>query len=100
MKSGYKILWTDHALYELKNTIKHLEKEWTEKELENFSEQLDRTIELISKNPELFQVSKKKKNIRRVVVARFNTMYYRLNNETVEILSFFSNRQEPLKRKI
>ncbi|CAL65903.1 type II toxin-antitoxin system RelE/ParE family toxin [Christiangramia forsetii] len=100
MKSGYKILWTDHALYELQETIKYLEEEWTEKELENFSEQLDHTIELISKNPELFQVSKKKKNIRRAVIARFNTMYYRLNNENVEILSFFSNRQDPNKRKI
>jgi plasmid stabilization system protein ParE len=68
--------------------------------LENFSQKLDHTIELISKNPELFQASKKKKNIRRVVVAKYNTLYYRLNYETVEIISFFSNRQDPKKRKI
>jgi len=100
MKSGYKILWTDHALYELQKTVKHLEEKWTEKELENFSQELDHTIELISKNPELFQASKKKKNIRRAVVAKFNNLYYRVNNETVEIISFFSNRQDPNKRKI
>lgn len=31
MKSGYKILWSDHAMYELKKTIKHLEENSTEK---------------------------------------------------------------------
>ena len=100
MKSGYRILWTDHALYELGKTVKHLEENWTEKELEKFSRELDHTLELISKNPELFPISKKKKNIRRAVVARFNTLYYRHNNESVEIISFFSSRQDPNKRKI
>ncbi|TVZ28078.1 plasmid stabilization system protein ParE [Gillisia sp. Hel_I_86] len=100
MKSGYKILWTDHAISELKDTIEHLEEKWTEKELSNFSEELDHTIELISKNPELFQVSSKKKEVRRAVVARYNNLYYRTKNDTVEILSIFSNRQDPDKINI
>ena len=62
MKSGYKILWTQHAISELEQTVKYLEENWTEKELRNFSRELDHTIELISKNPNLFQVSTKKKN--------------------------------------
>jgi plasmid stabilization system protein ParE len=93
MKSGYKVFWTDHAFSELKDTYRHLEENWTEKEL-------DHTIELISKNPELFQVSKKKKEVRRAVVARFNNLYYRTKNDTIEILSIFSNRQDPSKIKI
>ena len=36
MKSGYNVLWTDHALSELKNTIEFLENNWSEKELKNF----------------------------------------------------------------
>ncbi len=100
MKSGYKVLWTDHAISELKDTIEYLGKNWTERELSNFSEELDHTVELISKNPELFQVSKKKKGVRRAVVARYNNLYYRTKNDTVEILSLFSNRQDPDKIKI
>ena len=100
MKSGYKILWTNHALSELENTIEYLKENWTERELKNFSKELDYTIELISKKPELFQVSNKNKNVRRAVVAKFNNLYYRLNKETVEILSFFSNRQNPDRIKI
>ena len=100
MKSGYKVLWTDHAISELKDTIEYFEENWTERELSNFSEELDHTVELISKNPELFQVSKKKKEVRRAVVARYNNLYYRTKNDTVEILSLFSNRQDPDKIKI
>ena len=100
MKSGYKILWTHHALSELKATIEYLEKNWTERELKIFFRELDHTIELISRNPKIFQQSKKRKNIRRAVVSKLNTLYYRENNDTVEILSFFSNRQDPDRIKI
>ena len=57
MKSGYKILWSDHAIFELKETIEYLENKWTEKELRTFSAKLGHTIELISKSPEIFPIS-------------------------------------------
>ena len=62
MKSGYKILWTDHAISELKETIKYLENNWTEKEIRKFAAKLDHTVELISKMPEIFPESIEKKN--------------------------------------
>lgn len=96
MKSGYNVLWTDHALSELENTIDYLEKNWTGKEIKNFFRELDHTVELISRNPDLFQ-SSKKKNIRRAVIARYNNLYYRTEEDTVIILSLFSNRQDPNK---
>jgi plasmid stabilization system protein ParE len=49
MKSGYNILWTEHAISELKETINYLKAKWTERELRLFSAKLDHTIELISK---------------------------------------------------
>ena len=100
MKSGYKIQWTDHALSELRDIIEYLEENWTDRELKKFSKELDHIIELISKNPELFQTSKQKKTVRRAVIAKFNNLYYRQKNETVEILSLFSNRQDPDKIRI
>ncbi|GGW26863.1 hypothetical protein [Arenibacter certesii] len=57
MRSGYKILWTDHALTALEETIKYLETNWTERELRNFSAKPEHTIELLSKTPELFPSS-------------------------------------------
>ncbi|RZK00250.1 MAG: type II toxin-antitoxin system RelE/ParE family toxin [Flavobacterium sp.] len=100
MTNGYKIFWTDFALKELENTIEYLQENWTEKELRNLASKLEETITLLSQNPTLFQVSEVKKDIRRVVILKHNTLYYRLFNEQVEIISFFSNRQSPQKRKV
>ena len=100
MANGYKILWTDFALNELEKTIEYLEENWTERELRNLAIEIEETLNLLSHNPNLFQKSDIKKEIRRVVVAKHNTLYYRINNNTIEIISFFSNRQSPKKRKL
>lgn len=100
MKSGYEILWTDNALGELEKTITYLEENWTEKELKNLASKLDHTLNLISLNPFLFQVSDSKKEVRRAIVLTLNTLYYQIKDDKIEIISFFSNRQNPKKRKL
>ena len=99
MKSGYKILWTEHALNELSDTYEYLELHFTERELKKLSTELDRTLNLISQNPYLFPISELK-GVRRAVIKKFNTLYYREKGNYIEILSFFSNQQNPNKRKI
>ncbi len=100
MKSGYKIEWTDNALAELKATYQYIEDNWTERELRNLSIAIENTLKLISDNPKIFPVSERKR-IRKVVVRKWNTLYYvEQKNNRVEILSFFSNRQKPNKRRI
>ena len=100
MKNGYKILWTAFALKELEITIEYLEENWTEKELRTLAESIEEKLALISQNPNLFQASDNKKNIRRVVIQTYNTLYYRFENEQIEIISFFSNRQNPKRRNL
>lgn len=96
MKSGYKILWTENAISELNCTYEYLHNNFSEKELSRLSLEIEKFIELISNSPNLFQKSDFK-NVRRVIILKHNTMYYRENENTIEILSFFSNRQNPQK---
>ncbi|HMP29502.1 MAG TPA: type II toxin-antitoxin system RelE/ParE family toxin [Saprospiraceae bacterium] len=100
MENGLKIFWTDNALKELQNTIEYLQEHWSEKELRSLAHNLEKTLELISNNPNIFQSSEYKKDIRRAVVMKLNTLYYRVNGNTVEFISFFSNRQNPIRRKL
>lgn len=97
MENGYKILWTNHALKELSETYDYLETNFTEREMKKLSLEIDKTLKLISINPRLFPLSEFK-GVRKIAIKKFNTMYYRENENTVEILSFFSNRQNPDKR--
>jgi len=99
MVSGFKIQWTDHALSELSNTVKHLEENWTEKELIQFANALDNTVEIITRHPEIYPVSNEKKKIRKAVVDRNNAVYYRVVNRSIQILSVFGTRQDPVKKK-
>jgi plasmid stabilization system protein ParE len=70
-------------------------KNFSEKELKNLAESIEENLILISKNPNLYQVSEAKKDLRRIVILRYNSLYYRIKNDTIEIISFFSNRQNP-----
>ncbi|MFN5794594.1 MAG: type II toxin-antitoxin system RelE/ParE family toxin, partial [Bacteroidota bacterium] len=91
----YRIFWTDFALEELEKTIEYLKENFSEKELKNLAESIEENLILISKNPNLYQVSEAKKDLRRIVILRYNSLYYRIKNDTIEIISFFSNRQNP-----
>jgi len=95
MKNGYSIKWSDHALEELVEVITYLEDNWTEKELKNLSRKIEKTVFLISNNPELYPVIFKEKTIRRAVITKHNNLYYRKQNGEIEIISFFSNRKNP-----
>ena len=100
MKSGYKILWTQHSLHELKSTMTFLEQNWTKKELQSFVTKLDHTVELISKTPQMFPSTlMNKKNIRKAVIDKNNNLYYQINAYSINILSVFSSQQHPNKRK-
>ena len=100
MKSGYKIIWTNHALLELSETIQYLENSWTEKELRKFSAVLNHVIEIISKNPLIFPKTTVKNDVHRAVIDKLNTLYYRIVKNNIEILSVFSNRQSSEKIRI
>ena len=99
MKNGYKVFWTQNALDELSRTIEYLENNFTEKELKKLAQKLEDTIEIISKSPTIYPNADSKK-IYKAMILKFNTLYYRIKDNNIEILSFFSNRQNPGKRKI
>ena len=99
MKSGYEIVWSDQALKELEETIKYLKQNFTNKELRKLAVDIERNLDIISENPLIFSRTERF-DIRKVVIAKFNTLYYKIENEKIEIISFFSNRQNPSNRKI
>lgn len=99
MRSGYNIRWADNALNELAKTIEYLEKDFTDKDIEKLALKVESIIQLIAQNPHIFLKSEFK-NIYKVVILKYNTLYYRLKDTDVEIISFFSNRQNPKKRKV
>ena len=97
MKNGYKILWTDFALKELESTIEYLEENWTSREIQKFALLLDLQLNRLKIYPNLFPESHRYKKIRKSVLTRQVSMYYRVVNLEIQIISLFDNRQNPKK---
>lgn len=84
---------------ELEETIEYLQKNFSDKEITKLARKIESFSEIISQNPYIFPKSEHT-NIHKAIILTFNTAYYRIKDNNVEILSFFSNRQSPVKRKI
>lgn len=99
MAVGYNVYWTEHALNELNLTFDYLENTFSIDVLTNLAQEIEIVIWLITQFPFLFPEVPNLNGIRRVVVLKYNTLYYRVDSQmlTIEILSFFSNRQNPDK---
>lgn len=100
MQNGYKILWTAEALKNLRQILKYLEENWSDKEIKNFVRKLDKRLNLIAFSPKLFAKSEVKKNVRKSVLTKHTVIYYLFEDELVKILTIFDPRQHPSKLKL
>ena len=97
MKNTYKLIWSDEALNNLKGIINYLEINWTNREIKKFAQLLEKQLLRIKENPFLFAESDKSNGLRRSVLSKQTTIYYRINDNDIRIISLFDNRQNPNK---
>ncbi|MBK7480631.1 MAG: type II toxin-antitoxin system RelE/ParE family toxin [Bacteroidales bacterium] len=95
MKSTYKLIWSDEALNNLKYIIDYLENRWTKREIIKFALLLDKQLKLIEDNPFLFAESDKSNGLRKSVLSKQTTIYYRIIGYEIRIITLFDNRQTP-----
>ena len=100
MKTYYKVDWTDESIKNLDSIIEYLTIRWTDREIRNFYKLLEKTIELISRNPLIFPASELKKNVRRTLLSKQTTIYYEIKKNRIIILSLFDNRKNPKSIKL
>jgi plasmid stabilization system protein ParE len=97
MKSTYKLIWSDEALSNLKGIIDYLENRWTKREIKIFAQLLDKQLILIKNNPYLFAETDTSNGLRKSVLSRQITIYYRISNFEIQIITLFDSRQNPNK---
>jgi len=100
MKSGLKIKWSEEAINNLDNIIAWLESNWTHKELRNLFRKFEKQLMILSLFPEAYPVAWAKKRIHRCVFTKNLTIYYKVNENNLELLSIFDTRQHSSKARI
>lgn len=91
----HPVVWTDTALENKENISAYLIENWTERELRNFYQALERRIQLISYNPELYAIVEGTELTRRSVLTKRTIIFYEFRDNVVEILYLFNTYQNP-----
>jgi len=94
------IVWTVRAAKGFDRIIKHLEKQWTEKEVMNFVKEAHDFFELLKEHPGILQMSFQRKNIHRGPINRLTILTNRVKprKKEIELLNIRSTRQKLLKQ--
>lgn len=94
-----KIIWTDYAKDDLRDIILYLRNNWPQSSVDNFLQRLFKTITNIQLMPNSGKVYEDHSDIRSFGVVKQVTLYYKIKENTITILSLFDNRQNPQQDK-
>lgn len=92
-----QIIWSALSEKDFVSILDYLQKNWDDKVVQGFIEITNGSIELISNNSNQFPMIDKIKKVRKCVLTKHNTLYYRDRKTYIDILRIFDNRQDPRK---
>ena len=91
----FKIRWSPRAVTDIKSHLDYVEKNWGISTLRELLKRINEVLNTIANNPKLYQSFKKRGNIYRCVVTSQIVLYYRINNDVIELITFWDTRQNP-----
>jgi len=93
-----KIEWSDEAENTYLDILSYLENNWSRKEVLKFIKRTETLLETILIQPYLFKASQNQP-IRKAVIGKQNSLFYRIDNDRIYLLTFWDNRQNTAKSK-
>lgn len=94
---AYKIRWTANALEDYECVIDYLVKMWPFTVALDFEDIVRKKLANLSSLPFMGIASEKKPMIRSISLTKHNRLYYRITDDTIELLNIFDTRQNPDK---
>jgi plasmid stabilization system protein ParE len=94
-----KLIWSALAEKDFVNILEYLQMNWDKRVLENFIEITDRILGQIVINPNQFPMINKKTKVRKCVITKHNTLFYKFGRQSIDILRIYDTRQDPKKLK-
>ena len=88
------VRWLPRAISDYQVVLSYLELKWGRKVREAFIGRVMFVIGLIEKFPKLYPVSSKKLDIRRCVITKQTSIFYRASENQIEIIAFRDNRKK------
>jgi len=95
-----KIVWSKRAKFKFDQIIMYLVEEWGEKSAETFICNVFDFLEILSDYPEMGTLENKSKNIRGFTIVKQVNLFYRIKGDSIILILFFDNRQNPKKKMV
>lgn len=89
------IRFSKSASAKLEKLLVYLEMAWSMKIKENFIVKLDRSLLQIQNYPDSFPASEKINGLRKCVVTKQTTIFYKYSDQAINVVAIFDNRQDP-----
>ena len=90
-----KVIWSPASEKDFEIIIEYLQNKWNKRVISKFINKLDDNIRFIAEDPKIFPVINKELQIRKLVITKHNTIYYRETEDNIEIVRLFDSRQQP-----
>lgn len=90
-----EIVWTEEADSNYQSIRSYLKENWGIFSANNFSRKVEEIIELIISQPEIGTEIEDYPGVRKKLVTRYNYIYYKFTDRTLNVLNFQDTRQEP-----
>jgi plasmid stabilization system protein ParE len=95
-----KVTISERAERNLDGIVLYLETEWSVRVRDTYLELLGKKMGMIARLPYMYEASPKRKTIRRCVINKTTTLYYRVKKEEIEIITIQNTWQNPKKSKL
>lgn len=93
-----KVIITKRFQNHTLKTYEWLHKEFSANTALSFLNRLEQRIDFITNNPTVGRLSAKRNSVRSILFTPHNQIFYRYQNEVIEILCLFDMRKKPKKR--
>lgn len=91
-----EIVWSKRAKYTFYNIRNYLEHFWSPIVAQKFIKDVLHIIALLEKNSMLGKYNSDL-ICREILISKHITLYYRIKEEQIELITFYNNRQKPIK---
>ncbi|MBZ4035972.1 type II toxin-antitoxin system RelE/ParE family toxin [Flavobacterium sp. 17A] len=91
-----EIIWSKRANYTFYNIRNYLEHFWSPTVAQKFIEDVLHITALLEKNPMLGKYNSEL-ICREILISKHINLYYRTKKNQIELITFFNNRQKPIK---
>ena len=94
-----QVIWSPLAENDFSSILQYLQDNWDSVVVSKFIELTDEIIKQVAINPKQFPVIQKSKRIRKCVITKHNTLFYRERKYYIDVLRIYDTRQDPKKLK-